>query len=1309
MKKLLVVFAMLTLVGVALAQRTLPPINPGSDSRNTPGYCNSTGGSTSYEAISNVTWEISGSTISFQVDLYIANPTGCTAGNPCPEYDTSPEYVNGWVDFNGNQVWEPSEQVINLALTGYTNINYSGTMTGYAQATIPPNAVQVTYLRVNLGWGFDPQDPCTPTWSWGNVLDYQITFSRYNITQLDVENGNEILELLDGVVWERHFDADCNISNGKRSFNDYPICVPRNGPFSLRAVVSSCPAGDQPRIECDYSYSGVSLSGNIPEADGWERVLSLPAPNAVGVYTLTLDFEITIPGTDQDQVINETITRRVLVTYDDAINEPGKRKWYEKGCTWAQGATTENAVANAVLGGIYNTTWRYGYYFGPVTKANWHQLVEDVYDYADCHVFSDVLQNISNILGVGGFSTRIPQGSNSQGFVTVNGAPSLDPAFPGNTKPAAGGGYDRYLFGNHNLLLKGGTYYDATFNRTYGTETQFISWNLNGSAGGFLTTSEGALIRLLAGDSYDSWGNSEYTPPPSQNAVGDEIASRLTDAYASLDSDALSFTGNVVFGTVDANGDGYFDALTADVECDVTVAGDYSIYGTLAQGGSMVSNRPSYFSMQFSHDSYSGAPGTIVAHLEFSGEQIYQFGADGPYDLELVAISMDGAEDSLTAATSAYVHTAFGELGLSLSSANAVGVDTDMDGLFNLLRTTVGTQVRTAGNYTVLASLVHGAVVIAAESVPATLAAGAQDVIVDFPGKKIRQSSLNGPYEILISVQDSTGTVIASETYATGNLLANEFEIAVAPTGTHSDFGMDTNSNGLYDILRVQLDVSADSAGDYTIAGWLETMPSPLAEAGDPLGFAQASVSLGVGMHTITLDFPGTAISASGVNGPYVLANLEVLAADNSSLGSFATGYETDPYSYSAFEGAPSPVEYLGFLGTTTTDPDFDGLANELIAELQVRFDQNGVVLGFAALRDSDGRIVAQGAGFAPVVAGVPTAIPVKFDGRYIFGNLRNGPYQIINGFLYPSIDIALGVNVPFVGNTATYSYTDFEPAAVITGIVQSTTSGQFAVGAGLTSLEATDFVDDNGHYRLIYLTGGTKDVTLSIPAFPDATWEIYHNGLFLGMGNNAVIDVAVGEIDTVDFLTDHPLPVELLSFGAQPGDGEVEITWSTASEQNNERFELLRDGVLIARLDGAGTTASRNDYSYRDSGLPNDRAVTYALFAVDMNGARSFAAETSTMPRAGLSVVNEFTLRQNYPNPFNPETFISFTIPEAGDVKLEVFDLQGRSVALLLDQTMTAGNHEIRFNAVSLPTGIYWYRLTAGTQVSARKMLLLK
>jgi hypothetical protein len=92
-----------------------------------------------------------------------------------------------------------------------------------------------------------------------------------------------------------------------------------------------------------------------------------------------------------------------------------------------------------------------------------------------------------------------------------------------------------------------------------------------------------------------------------------------------------------------------------------------------------------------------------------------------------------------------------------------------------------------------------------------------------------------------------------------------------------------------------------------------------------------------------------------------------------------------------------------------------------------------------------------------------------------------------------------------------------------------------------------------------------------------------------------------------------------------------------------------------------------------------------------------------------GNLTVNEFMLRQNYPNPFNPTSTIKYQIPEVSFVTIKVYDVMGNEIATLLKKEQPQGNYEIEFDATALPSGIYFYRLQAGSFVETKKMVLMK
>lgn len=191
-------------------------------------------------------------------------------------------------------------------------------------------------------------------------------------------------------------------------------------------------------------------------------------------------------------------------------------------------------------------------------------------------------------------------------------------------------------------------------------------------------------------------------------------------------------------------------------------------------------------------------------------------------------------------------------------------------------------------------------------------------------------------------------------------------------------------------------------------------------------------------------------------------------------------------------------------------------------------------------------------------------------------------------------------------------------------------------------------------------------------------------------------------------------VPVELSSFSAQLVNTDVILNWTTASELNNQGFEIEhskdnKNFTKIGFVPGFGTTSESKSYSFK---IPNIESGLqyYRLKQIDFDG--TFTHYNSV--EIDGPVVREFALYQNHPNPFNPSTTISFSLPMESDVTIKLFNLLGQEVKQITSSSFQAGNHNIEFNAASLSSGTYIYTLEAkgvnGTNFkSTKKMLFLK
>ncbi|MBX7041502.1 MAG: FG-GAP-like repeat-containing protein [Ignavibacteria bacterium] len=190
----------------------------------------------------------------------------------------------------------------------------------------------------------------------------------------------------------------------------------------------------------------------------------------------------------------------------------------------------------------------------------------------------------------------------------------------------------------------------------------------------------------------------------------------------------------------------------------------------------------------------------------------------------------------------------------------------------------------------------------------------------------------------------------------------------------------------------------------------------------------------------------------------------------------------------------------------------------------------------------------------------------------------------------------------------------------------------------------------------------------------------------------------------------DRPLPVQLASFTSSVEGRSVLLKWSTAAEENNSGFELLRsvgdnDFRSIMYIPGKVSSSQITDYSYEDKNLETGK-YHYRLKQIDFNG--NF--EYFDLPEAvTIGVPDKYFVDQNYPNPFNPLTTIAYGIPQSGNVVLKIFDMAGREVMTLVNEFKDAGYYVAKFDGSSLASGTYIYRIESGSFVSARKMVLLK
>ncbi len=243
------------------------------------------------------------------------------------------------------------------------------------------------------------------------------------------------------------------------------------------------------------------------------------------------------------------------------------------------------------------------------------------------------------------------------------------------------------------------------------------------------------------------------------------------------------------------------------------------------------------------------------------------------------------------------------------------------------------------------------------------------------------------------------------------------------------------------------------------------------------------------------------------------------------------------------------------------------------------------------------------------------------------------------------------------------------------------------------------------GAFGATELTGQglLAEFTFRVVGRPGMQSGLTFTEMMLNEGDPAV--VAYDGLFTVNFV----IPVELSSFSARVIGREVLLSWETTTETNNygfgiERRSLETDWRQIGFVPGAGTTTSPQSYAFADKDL-SVGDYQYRLKQIDFDGQYHYSQTISI----AIEKPRQFQLFQNYPNPFNATTAIRFDLPERSNIRLVLFDVRGRQVAVLARGEFAAGAHNIAVQVQDLPSGIYFYQLETDHTRMVKKLLNLK
>ncbi len=313
---------------------------------------------------------------------------------------------------------------------------------------------------------------------------------------------------------------------------------------------------------------------------------------------------------------------------------------------------------------------------------------------------------------------------------------------------------------------------------------------------------------------------------------------------------------------------------------------------------------------------------------------------------------------------------------------------------------------------------------------------------------------------------------------------------------------------------------------------------------------------------------------------------------------------------------------------------------------------------------------------------GVSDGPQIELNLQYILNNFQTcfgKPYKVVR---IPQPPSATGQYPP---NSSYYTYTNSlivnkTVIVPIYGFSQDTTAlriyRESMPGYRVVGINCSSMISASGAIHCI-----TKEIGVFNPVF------ISHSGL-----RNTSVTTAPYEVKA--------------SIKSKSGISNAKVFWRTDTTAAYAQLNMTQTADTFKAYIPA-QTLNKTVYYYISATNNSSKTVTKPYTAP--GGYFKFMVTNATGINIESSTVTEFKLHQNYPNPFNPFTTIRFEIPKAGLTKLNIYDVTGREVSLLVNTKLQPGKYEAEFSGVNLSSGVYFYKLVSGDYSEVKKLLLIK
>ena len=387
-----------------------------------------------------------------------------------------------------------------------------------------------------------------------------------------------------------------------------------------------------------------------------------------------------------------------------------------------------------------------------------------------------------------------------------------------------------------------------------------------------------------------------------------------------------------------------------------------------------------------------------------------------------------------------------------------------------------------------------------------------------------------------------------------------------------------------------------------------------------------------------------------------------------------------------AIEHLPEPVGWVNFIGNFKGDEGYYLKANAITSlTLNEPLPSSPITKKINKAKQNKSILKIAANHFVPVYSG----------NAYLAMNIYVTSMSLSGGGSFKAND-EIGI---FDGDVCVGAYVLSEPIDHLISTIASTDDP--------TTTEIDGFIPGHEISYKFWLSSESKEIIDYLAVYSTGS------GIFSSQG-------------TVVLSFTNVLPIELVSFKAEPINNHIILNWETATEIKNFGFEVQRMASYkqseivsqdklqtsnqkltwekIGFVKGNGNSNSLKNYQFIDKRLFGGNKFSYRLKQIDIDGNFIYSEEieVEAMP-------DEYYLSQNYPNPFNPVTNIEFQIVNPGLVTLKVYDILGNEAGSILNKEFETGYYKFQWDGSRLASGVYFYQLKTGDFIQTKKMILLK